>query len=128
MELTKTGKKIYNELKSHCEVNLNMLEVDIYNLEILANCIDQYTIITEALQKKGLIQVAPKTGFEVVRPEVGIAKDLLDKIIRLSDKFGINPLGRNKILGKPKSKTKEKKGFDLTSEKKTSDKELLLIR
>jgi P27 family predicted phage terminase small subunit len=115
MELTKTGKEIFDELKGHVEINMTMLEVDVYNLEILAGLIDQYGTIQKDLQEKGLTQVAPKTGFEVVRPEVGIAKDLLDKIIRLSDKFGINPGSRTKILGKPKPKARERKPFDLTT-------------
>lgn len=111
MELTDRGQQIFEELQSHCVNEMQFKDIDTYGLELLANAFDTYAKCAEVLNEKGLTQSAPKTGFEVVRPEVGVMKSATEIIAKLSDRFGLNPDSRKKIFGKVEQK--KPKSFDL---------------
>lgn len=89
---------------------MDMKDIDLLGMEMLANAFDQYARCAEILNREGLTQVAPKTGFLVIRPEYAIMKDCYDKVLKHSDKFGLNPAARRKIFGIGKESKKKKFG------------------
>jgi P27 family predicted phage terminase small subunit len=120
MELTPRGQAIFEEIKDHCIKELGFKSIDYYGLELLAQAFDTYAICNDILIEKGLTQAAPRTGFLVVRPEVGIQKSAGELITKLSDRFGLSPESRKKIFGKLPER-KEKKKFDLRPLRSTSE-------
>ena len=113
MILTDKGQVIFEEMKTHCTEKMGMMNVDIHGLEMLANAFDQYARCAEILNKKGLTQEG-KNGFEMLRPEYAVMKDCYDKILKHSDKFGLNPASRKKIFDMKREEQK-RRGFDLTT-------------
>lgn len=111
MELTSRAQRIFDEIKTHCKHEMGFKEIDNYGLEMLAIAFDTYQQCQEIIEKEGMTQMAIKTGFLVVRPEVGIQKNAVEIIAKFSDRFGLNPDSRKKIFGKVEQK--KKKGFDL---------------
>ena len=111
MLLTEDGQHIFESIKAHCTKELGMMEIDTPGMEMIANAFDQYARCAAILKEKGYTQVA-KNGFETLRPEYAIMKDCYDKVLKASDKFGLNPASRIKIFAMKKEE--RKKGFNLT--------------
>jgi P27 family predicted phage terminase small subunit len=105
---------VYEEIKAHCMVEMGFKEIDEYGLQLLADAVNRYRICQDVLDREGLTQEAKKTGFLVPRPEAAMQKQALEIILKFSDRFGLSPAARKKILGRQKEKGKEKEfGFDL---------------
>jgi len=112
MELTRKGKKIFEELKTHCLLNLGWKDIDLYGLELLADALDRYHQCSEIIKREGMTQVAQKSKFVIPRPELAIQRGALETIMKFSDRFGLSPQARKKLLGKQSVK-KEPRKFDL---------------
>lgn len=110
MILTDTAQVIFEKLKRHCEKEMGFFTIDIPGLEMLASAFDMYSRCAEIVRKKGLTQTG-KSGFEMLRPEYMVMKDCYDKVLKSSDKYGLNPASRKKIFAMRKEI--KKKGFDL---------------
>jgi P27 family predicted phage terminase small subunit len=113
MNLTDRAQHIFNQLDQHCTTTMQMTDVDVYLLEVLSDALAKYSECVEVLSKQGMTQTA-KNGFEVARPEVAIAQQLMGTIIKLGDRIGITPMSRKKLLGiKTIQKDPKPKGFNL---------------
>ncbi|MCA4894748.1 MAG: phage terminase small subunit P27 family [Cytophagales bacterium] len=115
MILTQEGQIIFEEIKKHCSEKMGLMNVDKHGLEMLANALDQYSKCSAILNEKGLTQTS-QNGFEVLRPEYNVMKDCYDKILKASDKYGLNPASRKKIFAMKEDKAK--KAFNLESKNK----------
>lgn len=109
--LTPEGQAIFNRIKSHCEQNKILFEIDDYELSMLANSIYLYGKNAAVCNVKGTTQKPKGGGWDQVRPEYTVMKNEYQNIIKHSSKFGINPGDRAKIFGGMKQT--KKKGFDL---------------
>ena len=110
MILTETAQVIFDRIAAHCIEEMGFKKIDIHGIELLANAFDQYAKCAEMINKKGITQEG-KNGFEMLRPEYAVMKDCYDKILKASDKYGLNPASRKKIF--QMKEDKKRKGFNL---------------
>jgi len=137
--LSKNGLFIFGELERHCREKLNMMEVDRFELAMLANSFDLYQksakyCLDYGVSMKFQAKAAPdgfeeldedekeavreaatgKQGgqYEQIRPEYTVMKNEYQNILKHSAKFGLNPGDRQKIFAGLNDK-KGKKGFNL---------------
>ena len=105
--LSENGLLIYKQLEKHCKAKLKMLEIDSYELAMLANSFDCYARAAEKCKESF------SNSHDQIRAEYTVMKSEYSNIIKHAGKFGLNPGDRDKIF-KGLSKEKEKsKGFDL---------------
>lgn len=136
--LSENGLSIYKELKKHCESKLKLLEVDRFELAMLANSFDLYAKAAKYCRDYGISMSfkpsdAPedyedladdeketvreskssKAGgiYQQIRPEYTVMKNEYNNILKHAGKFGINPADRSKFF----------KGIDKPQKKKITD-------
>lgn len=111
--LSKEGKLIFDELQKHCDAKMKMMDVDRFELQMLANSFDKYIRNAKYCRDNGdCYMMETKTGeYPMIRPEYNVMKNEYAQIIKHSGKFGLNPGDREKIF-KKMGEGKEKKGFD----------------
>src|SRR5687768_9089591 len=111
--LSVDGRLIYEAILQHCKDNGIQKDIDTFELSMLANSFDLYSINAKFCKKHGTTQQPEKGGWDQIRPEYTVMKNEYQNILKHSSKFGINPGDRAKIFNGLKQKEK-KKGFDLT--------------
>lgn len=112
--LTKNGLLIFKELEKHCKDKMKMFDVDRFELQMLANSFDMYSVNAELCNRDGVSMtiVTEKGGmYSQIRPEYTVMKNEYGNILKHSGKFGLNPGDRDKIF-KGLKEDKKKKGFD----------------
>lgn len=112
--LSKTGEKIFKVLKAHCANKLKMMDVDFYELSMLANSFDLYANNAQICNEDGVsMTITTEKGgvYTQIRPEYSVMKNEYQNILKHSAKFGLNPGDREKIF--KGMKQEKKKGFDL---------------
>jgi phage terminase small subunit len=110
------GRKIFKELDKHCREKLKMMDVDSFELSMLANSFCLYAESAKYCNDNGvkLTFITEKGGeYEQIRPEYTVMKTEYQNILKHSGKFGLNPADRDRIFKSLKD-DKKKKGFDLT--------------
>lgn len=107
--LTTNGQKIYQVILKHIDRNKWSMDIDDYELSMLANCFDTYERCALAIQTLGMTQEA-KGGIKMARPEVAIMDKCYAAILKHSSKFGLNPGDRKRIFNIIETK-KSKKDF-----------------
>jgi phage terminase small subunit len=113
--LTKNGLLIFQELEKHCKEKMKMFAVDRFELQMLANSFDMYSVNAELCNRDGVSMtiVTEKGGmYSQIRPEYTVMKNEYGNILKHSGKFGLNPGDRDKIFKGLKDEGKKKKGFD----------------
>lgn len=112
--LTENGDLIYEKLEKHCKDRLKMIDVDSFELTMLANSFDLYQTAAKYCNEEGCsMTIITETGstYSQIRPEYTVMKNEYQNILKHGAKFGLNPGDRDKIFkGLSKAKTK---GFDL---------------
>jgi phage terminase small subunit len=112
--LSENGLLIFKELKKHCKVALKLMDIDDYELRMLANSFDKYSINARFCRDQGdTFEMATKTGvYPMIRPEYNVMKNEYSQILTHSGKFGLNPGDREKIFKKMKVEEAKPKGFE----------------
>lgn len=110
--LSESGKALYKELLNHCNQKLKMMDVDHFELSMLANSFDLYATNAKICRDGGATQKPKEGGWDQVRPEYTVMKNEYANILKHSAKFGLNPGDRAKFF-KGLKEGKKKKGFDL---------------
>jgi phage terminase small subunit len=114
------GLKIFKELDKHCREKLKMMDVDSFELSMLANSFCLYAESAKYCNDNGvkLTFITEKGGeYEQIRPEYTVMKTEYQNILKHSGKFGLNPADRDRIFKSLKD-DKKKKGFDLSGKMK----------
>lgn len=117
--LSDGGHVIYDALLTHCKAKLKMMDVDTFELSMLANSFALYADSAKLCNESGVsfTIVTEKGGeYEQIRPEYTVMKNEYQNILKHSSKFGLNPGDRAKMFKGMEGK-KEKKGFNLGEEK-----------
>jgi P27 family predicted phage terminase small subunit len=110
--LSAQGKVIYDAILKHCQENGITKSIDTFELSMLANSFDLYSINAKFCKKNGTTQQPEKGGWDQIRPEYTVMRNEYQNVLKHSSKFGLNPGDRAKIFNGLKQKEK-KKGFDL---------------
>lgn len=110
--LSVEGLVIYTAILNHCKDNGIDKDIDTFELSMLANSFDLYSINAEYCRDHGTTQSPEKGGWDQIRPEYTVMKNEYQNILKHSSKFGLNPGDREKIFNGLKQKDK-KKGFNL---------------
>ena len=110
--LSEGGARIYEAILKHCQDNGIQNEIDTFELAMLANSFDLYSINAEYCRDNGTTQSPVKGGWDQIRPEYTVMKNEYQNILKHSSKFGLNPGDRAKIFDGLKQKEKSR-GFDL---------------
>lgn len=110
--LSAAGLVIYTAILNHCKDNGIDKDIDTFELSMLANSFDLYSINAEYCRDNGTTQSPEKGGWDQIRPEYTVMKNEYQNILKHSSKFGLNPGDREKIFNGLKQKDK-KKGFNL---------------
>lgn len=99
--LSKNGLFIFQELRKHCKKQLKMMDVDDYELKMLANSFDLYCRNADLCNKQGVSMtiITEKGGeYSQIRPEYTVMKNEYGNILKHSGKFGLNPADRDKFF------------------------------
>jgi phage terminase small subunit len=110
--LSDAGEVVYQALLTHCNAKLKMMEVDHYELAMLANSFALYAESAKLCNTEGVSMEVGKEGYTQIRPEYTVMKNEYQNIIKHSAKFGLNPGDRAKFF-KGLEEDKKKKGFEL---------------
>ncbi len=95
------SKKIFNDIKKNLSDVSILVNVDVYGLSILANEIDKYIQAELNIQASGTTSIeAYKNGLskEVKSVHLQIQKDASEAINKLSNRYGLDPQSRQKII------------------------------
>lgn len=111
--LSDAGEIVYQALLSHCNSKLKMMDVDSYELAMLANSFALYAESASLCNRDGVSMEVGKEGYTQIRPEYTVMKNEYQNILKHSAKFGLNPGDRAKLFKGLEDKGK-KKGFVLT--------------
>ncbi len=114
--LSEAGKEVFAELKAHCNSKLKMMDVDSFELAMLANSFAMYAENAKICNEDGVSMtiITEKGGeYSQIRPEYSVMKNEYQNILKHSAKFGLNPGDRAKVF-KHLEGEKQKKGFNLT--------------
>lgn len=126
--LSYEGEQIYKDLKDHCKNKLRMMDIDLYELALLANSFDLHSKCAKVCNQQGIsISFDPKGKgsnkkkrkqdedeepdlspdeqevkeggmYMQVRPEYTVMNKEYQNILKHSPKFGLNPGDREKIF------------------------------
>ncbi len=113
--LSDAGKEVFQELLQHCNSKLKMMDVDSFELAMLANSFAMYAENAKICNDDGVSMtiITEKGGeYSQIRPEYSVMKNEYQNILKHSAKFGLNPGDREKVF-KHLVKGDKKKGFDL---------------
>ena len=112
--LTKNGLLIYGEIEKHCAGRLKMMDVDKFEMAMLANSFDLYAVNAQLCNEQGIsMTITTEKGgmYSQIRPEYTVMKNEYGNILKHAGKFGLNPGDRDKIF-KKLGDDKKKKSFD----------------
>lgn len=119
--LSEKGLFIFKELEKHCKVKLKMMDVDKYELAMLANSFCLYIECSEYCKENGVKMtiVTEKGGvYHQICPEYTVMKSEYANILKHSGKFGLNPGDRERLFKNVKEE--KKKGFDTDNKMKVA--------
>jgi phage terminase small subunit len=108
--LSPEGQIIYDVLMDHCNAKLKMMDVDNFELSMLANSFSLYADSAKICNESGVSMsfMNDKGGkYEQIRPEYTVMKNEYANILKHSAKFGLNPGDRMKIFKGVKEKKKD---------------------
>jgi P27 family predicted phage terminase small subunit len=114
--LNAEGEVIYDKLVCHVREKLKMMDIDSYELAMLANSFALYAESAKYCNENGVkITFTTEKGgtYSQICPEYTVMKTEYQNILKHSGKFGLNPGDRDRIF-KSMKEDKKKKGFDLT--------------
>ena len=113
--LSERGRKIFFQIRKHIEDNGIMLNIDEYELSMLAQSFDLFDIAATYCKDNGITgEFNGKNGtFKQVIPEYNVMQQQYDKVLKHSSKFGLNPGDRAKIFGGLKKKERKSVTSDL---------------
>ena len=106
--LNEKGLFIFKELKKHCKDKLKMMDIDDYELAMLANSFEVYGRVAKMCNEEGF-----SNSHDQIRAEYTVMKSEYANILKHSSKFGLNPGDRAKFF-KGLGEKEKKKGFDLS--------------
>lgn len=112
--LSKNGLLIYQEIEKHCSEKLKLLDIDHFEMAMLANSIDLYSRMAKYCSENGF-----RNEHEQICPEYTVMKNEYQNILKHSSKFGLNPGDRAKFF-KGMDDKKGKKGFNLDRKMKVA--------
>lgn len=102
--LSPAGQAIYDDLMRHCKDKLKMMDIDVYELSMLANSFANYARCARVVNED------ENFGAKQIRPEYVVMKTEYQNILKHSGKFGLNPADRAKIFKGVEEK--KKKGLE----------------
>lgn len=91
--LNEKGLFIFKELKKHCKDKLKMMEIDDYELAMLANSFEVYGRVAKMCNEEGF-----SNSHDQIRAEYTVMKSEYANILKHSSKFGLNPGDRAKFF------------------------------
>lgn len=110
--LSEEGEIIYDNLLAHCRAKLKMMEVDNFELAMLANSFALYAKSANECNQNGTSIETGENGYRQVSPDYTVMKNEYQNILKHSSKFGLNPGDRAKFF-KGLDGGDKKKGFNL---------------
>jgi hypothetical protein len=132
--LSGDGQLIFDELTAHCKRKLKMMDVDHFELSMLANSFALYAECARVCNDEGVSmtfgkketgngdddededkKVKAKGGpYQQIRPEYTVMKNEYANIMKHSPKFGLNPGDRARLFKglDKKEKKKPDEGLD----------------
>lgn len=99
--LTHEGQIIYRALLEHCSQKLKMMDVDTFELSMLANAFAMYADAAKVCNGTGVsftIHTEKGGEYEQIRPEYTVMRNEYQNVIKHSSKFGLNPGDRAKFF------------------------------
>ena len=99
--LSEEGVLIFDNLRVHCYEKLKMMEVDDFELSMLANSFALYAECAKVCNESGVeMTITTEKGGEYsqIRPEYTVMKNEYQNILKHSAKFGLNPADRAKFF------------------------------
>lgn len=114
--LSDEGRAIYEAILSHCQSKLKVMEIDNFELAMLANSFDLYAKSAQLCNNDGVkftIITEAGASYEQIRPEYTVMKNEYQNILKHSSKFGMNPGDRAKVFKGLGGSEGKKKTFDL---------------
>lgn len=117
--LSESGEVIYQTILTHCQNKLKMMEVDNFELAMLANSFALYAASAKVCNEQGIEMtiITDKGGeYSQIRPDYTVMKNEYQNILKHSAKFGLNPGDRARVFKGIEGKG-GKKGFDLGGDK-----------
>ena len=100
-KLSKRGEKIFDNLLTEAD---SSIMIDAYELTLLASCLDDYEKINELIE---LEMNAYVNQHGQLHPLQTVRNKTIDVILKLGDRFGLNPLARSRSKEAFNVKTKE---------------------
>ncbi len=99
--LSDSGGGIYQELLKHCNLKLQMMDIDSFELSMLANSFALYAKCARKCNEDGVeMTITTEKGGEYsqIRPEYTVMKNEYQNILKHAGKFGLNPGDRAKFF------------------------------
>ncbi len=103
--LTENGELIFQELVK--QLGISIKEIDVFELSILAEYLDEFEKNMKEWEKLGKPFL---NKHDQIHPLKTDRKNIMEAILKLGDRFGINPLSRAKNKIGVSSVETEKKG------------------
>ena len=113
--LSDKGEVVYQALMAHCNSKLKMMDVDHFELAMLANSFALYAESAKVCNEQGIemTMVTDKGAmYSQIRPDYTVMKNEYGNILKHLAKFGTNP-GDRAMFFKGLEEDKRKKGFKL---------------
>lgn len=112
--LSENGERIFDLIISHCEKLGISDSIDTFELSMLANEFDKYSMAAKLAAGKGISGYVNEFGNGTVQVNAyhTIMKDCYGVILKHSSKFGLNPADRKKIFDVRVKDEKKKSGFN----------------
>jgi P27 family predicted phage terminase small subunit len=104
------GKKYYSEICKHLDSVDYLSEIDSFGLSMMAQYLSMYHDAAVRVGEDGAIQVY-KNGTTNVSGAFSVMKECMSQFLKYSEKFGMSPKDRERMLKFKNMKTEED-GFD----------------
>lgn len=107
--LSKEQTEIYHQIGQRIAASMPMMQIDSYNLALLATWVSIANDAKRYLDQKGAIQIYEKTKARAVSPELLLFEKASVNITKIGAGFGLNPKDRLLLLGtfSPKPEAKD---------------------
>ena len=96
--LSPEAKREWNRVVAELDAIGLLATVDRALLTAYCECWGQYVDAVKALRKAGSMTFETDKGYIAQRPEIGIAKAMVEKMMQLSTRFGFTPSDRAKMV------------------------------
>ena len=100
-DLSNKAKEIWHQIVPMVAETGVLDRVDKFALAMFCEIYVTWKEAERSKQENGIVQIDEK-GTVKARPEVAIAKQAMDQLIRLGGKFGFSPYDRNSVMFDPK--------------------------